>query len=186
MIISAKRNEYRTSEDGALLVKRKLQDKSYGMTNVFSCNELWFPCSDEDADEFYLKVFLGGWFGYHRFKQGQFLYGLFYLFTCGCCGVFYLYDLLELLLGDYYYFETSYDYDDVKGAVTRTKRRIYYAELKNKKRAVVLFGVAFFLTVILVQFIYRPVGNLLLCELAQLISQGIENGGVTELPILMQ
>lgn len=166
-----KREDYRRMEDGTLLV-RKVEDVRLGHFPVsFGVRELWFPCLMVDADRQYLLMVLGGWFGLHKFQEKRYFYGLFYLLTCGCFGVFYFWDLVEMLCGNYKVIQVSYGME--KGVLERKRKRCYYAPIRKKKRAVFLLGFAFFLTVILVQFLYRPVGTLVISTVAEFIANNV-------------
>lgn len=162
---------YRKAEDGTLLVKKYVKRQIGTLSMPFGEQELWFPCLSDDPDKRFLTMFFGGWFGYHRFQEKRYLYGLFYFLTCGCFGVFYLFDLLEMLWGNYGIHQISYEYE--QESLVRKKKRYYYAPLKQPRRAIVLLVIAFFLTLLLVQFIYRPVGTTVLNALSEWIANSV-------------
>lgn len=171
-----KQENYRMAEDGTLLV-RKTEDVRMGKLPVYlGTRELWFPCIDTDSDRQYLLMAAGGWFGLHKFMEKRYLYGLFYLLTCGCFGVFYLLDLVEMLCGNYRVNRISYDTDNDSGELKRRRRRFYYGPLRNKKKAAILLFMAFFLTVILVQFLYRPVGIYVIGTISEMIAESVSEG----------
>ena len=169
-----KQEDYRRAEDGTLLV-RKVEDVRMGHLPVsLGVREIWFPCLEVDADRHYLLMVLGGWFGLHKFQEKRYFYGMFYLLTCGCFGVFYLLDLVEMLCGNYRVVRVSYGME--KGVLERKRKRFYYAPVKEKRRAVFLLGFAFFLTVVLVQFLYRPVGTMVIGTVAEIIAKSVSEG----------
>jgi len=43
----------------------------------------------------------GGYFGAHRFYTGHYLFGAIQFFTCGGFGIWYLIDLVFILMGKY-------------------------------------------------------------------------------------
>lgn len=162
---------FRMDEDGRRYVKR-MEPVHLGVLPItMSYRERWFPCSDKDSDAQYLKMVLLGWFGYHRFREGKWLVGLFYLYTCGCFGVFYLYDLIEMILGNYWY--TKVTYEKGEEGIVRQKRKYYYAPLQQKRRAFLLLPAAVFLCLILIFTLYGPLLQWVLALCATVINQGI-------------
>lgn len=161
---------FRMDEDGKRYVKR-VEPVHMGILPItMSYREFWFPCSDRDSDAQYLKTVLFGWFGYHRFGEGKWLIGLFYLCTCGCFGVFYLYDLLEMILGNYWY--TKVTYEEGEEGIVRQKRKFYYAPLQKKRRAFLLLMMAVLLCLFLIYFLYGPLIQRVLTLCATIIDQG--------------
>lgn len=79
--------------------------------------EEYCKVSDIDPDEFYKLVLFGGMFGLHRFQDKQYAKGIGYLLTCGMFGMFWLIDLLIVLLGNYRLSDGSYvDHPNYKKA----------------------------------------------------------------------
>lgn len=165
--------DYRYTEDGVLLVRKLEAEKLGGFDTLVGNKEMWYRCSEKDSDSQYLKVVLGGWCGLHKFMEGSWLQGLFYLMTCGCFGVFYLCDLLTLFLGNYFYRDVTY-VDEGMG-IERRMQKIYYAPLEHRKRAALLFLLAFLILILAVCFIYQPIGNALIEWIAAFVS-----GQITE------
>ncbi|MBR4060659.1 MAG: TM2 domain-containing protein [Lachnospiraceae bacterium] len=117
---------------------------------------------------------LGGWFGLHKFMEGNWIRGLGYLLTCGCFGVFYLYDLFSMVCGNYCFKKVSYVEKD--GEVERKMQKIYYEPLMHRKRAVFLFLLAVVILVLVVRFVYQPIGNGLVGWLAAAVSGNVTEG----------
>ncbi len=163
-----KKENYRYTEDGVLLVRKTESGRTGNFSSLFYDRELWFRCSEKDPDRQYLQMVLGGWFGLHKFMEGSFLQGLGYLLTCGCFGVFYLCDLFAILCGNYFYRKVTYV--NVGPEVERSMQKIYYRPLEHKKRAFVLLPVAVGILVLAVWLIYLPVGKLLIGLLAMAAS----------------
>ena len=63
-----------------------------------------------------------------------------------------------------------------KGVLERKRKRFYYAPVKEKRRSVFLLGFAFFLTVVLVQFLYRPVGTFVIGTISEMIAESVSEG----------
>ena len=168
-----KKENYRYTEDGVLLVRKTDSGRTGGIGAMLENRELWYRCSEIDADSQYLKVVLGGWVGLHKFLEGSWLQGIFYLLTCGCFGVFYLCDLLALFCGNYFYKEVTYK-DEGQG-IERRMQKIYYAPLENRKMAIWLALLAVGILIVAICFVYQPIGNGLIEWLADTLS-----GQVTE------
>ncbi len=146
---------YRYTKDGVLLV-RKREAAGRGPGGILSPGrECWYRCSGNNPDRQYGKMVLLGWFGWHRFSEGDFLAGLFYLLTCGCFGVYYFYDLISMLAGNYSYLEVS----SPEGDMERRKSRVFYGPLERRGRALLLLPVAGLLLTAAVLYLYRPLGN---------------------------
>ncbi len=152
-----KKENYRYTEDGVLLVRKTESGRTGGIEAMLENRELWYRCSNIDPDSQYLKVVLGGWFGLHKFLECSWLQGIFYLLTCGCFGVFYLCDLFALFCGNYFYKEVTYT-DDGQG-IERRMQKVYYAPLENRKRAVWLALLAVGILIVAICFVYQPIGN---------------------------
>lgn len=148
---------YRYTKDGVLLV-RKWEAAGRGPGGiVLPGREGWYRCSGNNPDRQYGKMVLLGWFGWHRFSEGDFLAGLLYLLTCGCFGVYYFYDLISMLTGNYSYLEVSCQ--EGEGGLEQRKSRVYYGPLERRGRALLLLPVAGLLLTAAVLFLYRPLGN---------------------------
>ena len=126
---------------------------------------------------------LGGWFGLHKFIEGNWKQGLGYLLTCGCFGVFYLYDLFSMVCGNYCVKKVSYV--DKDGGVERRMQKIYYGQLQYKKRTAFLFWLAVIILVLAVWFVYQPIGNEIVGWLADVVSGQVTEGSAEQLSQLM-
>jgi len=163
-----KDKNYRYTEDGTLLVRKAESAYKGSVGALFPTMEVWYRCSEKNPDTQYLKMLCGGWFGIHKFMEGSYLQGIFYLLTCGCFGVFYFYDLLMMICGNYFYKEICYMEADI--GIERKMERVYYAPLRNKKKACGLLLVAIDILLLAVLFIYQPTGELLIDWLAKAAS----------------
>jgi TM2 domain-containing membrane protein YozV len=149
-ITSEDHGKYRMSENGEWQV-RKAINSGLATRNVY------YPCLSDDPDEFFRLAFLGGIIGAHKYKSGQVMQGIFYTLTFGLCGVLYLCDLLAMICGNYCVQNNLYVSDATNGyhIVKRVQKR-YLRALDNKRAAVMLFLLAFFIAVLAVGLIYRP------------------------------
>ncbi len=168
-----KKENYRYTEDGVLLVRKTESGRTGDIEAMIENRELWYRCSEIDPDSQYLKVVIGGWFGLHKFLEGSWMQGIFYLLTCGCFGVFYFCDLLALFCGNYFYKEVTYT-DEGQG-IERRMQKVYYAPLENRKRAVWLALLAVGILIVAICFVYQPIGNGMICWLSDTVS-----GQITE------
>jgi len=146
---------YRAYPDGRVEVKKILTQSVAGFSTFVENGTAYFPCMDADGDNFFILTLLGGWFGLHKFKTGNYLTGLFYALTFGCCGVFYILDLLSIILGGYSY--SMINRDNSSGMLSFKKKKFYSRPIKNKKKAVVLILAAAAATFLAINFIYLPV-----------------------------
>jgi len=170
----AKKECYRYTEDGVLLVRKQEQGQAGAFGLLPEFRELWFQCSDKNPDRQYLQMVLGGWFGLHKFMEGNWLQGMGYLLTCGCFGVFYLYDLFSMVCGNYCVKKVSYV--DKDGEVERRIQKIYDRPLQHRKRAILLIPVAVVVLVLAVCLVYRPIGETLIHWLADVVSTQVREG----------
>lgn len=179
-----KTENYRHGPDGTLLVKKLEPLRIGGFDTMLSGREVWFPCSLEDPDRQYRKMVLGGWFGYHKFQEKRWLAGLFYLLTCGCFGVFYLYDLTAMLSGSYFYKRVTYEQGE--NGIERRMHKIYYGPMEDRKRGLLLLIVAVVLVGAAIFFLYRPLGNVLIAWLSEVISGSVTEEEIGRLLWIMQ
>lgn len=150
-----KRENYRYTEDGVLLVRKNGASAWGAFGSVMQPGrEMWYLCSDEDSDRYFHRMALLGWFGWHRFKEGAWVSGIFYLLTCGCFGVFFLSDLLSMLSGDYFYRETTYGQGE--DGIERRMRKIYYRPLEDRRRGLLFLLAAVLVLAVAVLFLYLP------------------------------
>ena len=150
-----KKENYRYTEDGVLLVRKTESGRTGNFGSLFYDRELWFRCSEKDPDRQYLQMVLGGWFGLHKFLEKKYWQGIFYLLTCGCFGVFYLYDLFAMFVGDYSYKAVTYVEEDE--GLKRIMQKIYYKPLEKVLFPFLLqlFFLLYFLLYILVQTLFQ-------------------------------
>lgn len=127
----------------------------------FSGEKRKYKLSEMNSDIMYLKTVAGGWFGWHRFKEGDWLNGIFYALTCGIFGVGYISDLLLMLMGRRSYIDINIDVDST-GKKEYQKTKIYYAELENKKIALLGMAVAILITLIMANTAYKVIYNILI------------------------
>lgn len=173
---------YRYTGDDVLLVRKVEQGWQGGFGGDYS-RELWYQCSERNPDRQYLLMVLGGWFGLHKFVEGKLLQGFYYLLTCGCFGVFYLSDLIAMLLGDYFFKRVTYV--DEGDGLERKMQKIYYGPVENRKSALTLL-MAVVLLVLAVRFVYQPVGQNLLKWLAAAVSGNITEEDMGKILWMMQ
>lgn len=159
---------YRRTEDGVLLV---CKEKAGTFGSLDGMRQMWYQCSDKDADRQMVLVLIGGWFGLHKFLERSYLQGVFYLFTCGCFGVFYLYDLLQLLVGNYWFKDVEYVQEE-RGLV-RNMHRIYYGPIENKKLAALWMVLAVGILLLVVNFVYQPIGEGVIGWIAKMVSGNV-------------
>lgn len=179
-----KKGNYRYTEDGVLLVRKSESYKIGAFDTMFGNREVWFPCSEADPDHQYMKMVFLGWFGYHKFQERKLLQGVFYLLTCGCFGVFYLYDLIAMLCGNYFFKKGTYEEGD--NGIERHMRKIYYGPVESRKRGFLLLFVAVVLTVAVIHCLYQPVGRTLITWFAAYISNGVSEEEIAKLLWMMQ
>ena len=157
---NVREEKYRYTEDGILLV-RKQETVRVGVYDTGPIGRgLWYRCSGDDPDCHYRRMVLFGWFGWHRFRERSFGAGMFYLLTCGCFGVFYLYDLVSMLTGSYSYREISYR--EGEAGLERHKSKIYYGPMEDRKKGLLLLPLAAVILAAAVLFLYQPVGRMML------------------------
>ena len=172
----ARSEDYKYTEDGVLLVRKQEQGKAGAFGLLPECRELWFQCSEKNPDLQYVQMVFGGWFGVHKFMEGNWMQGIGYLLTCGCFGVFYLCDLFSMVCGNYCVKKVSYV--DKDGEIERKLQKIYYSPLQHRKRAILLIPVAVVVLVLAVSFVYRPIGEAVIHWLADVVSMQVREGVV--------
>lgn len=167
-----KKGNYRYTEDGVLLVRKQGACVWGAFGSVTQPGrEMWYLCSGEDPDRYFQHMALLGWFGWHRFKEGAWVSGIFYLLTCGCFGVFYLSDLLSMLSGDYFYRETTYGQGE--DGIERRMRKIYYRPPMDRGRGMLFLMAAAVVLAVAVFCLYIP----LLGWLSSLLSEFVRAAG---------
>lgn len=143
---------YRIFPDGRMELKRIVTESVAGISTFVEKGTAYFPCMETDGDQFFLIALLGGLFGFHKFKTGNYLKGLLYVLTFGCCGIFYIMDLISIITGGYHYKVILRDLSS--GVVNYQRKQFYSRPLKNKKRSIMLTILAAIIAFILVKFVY--------------------------------
>ena len=152
--------KYRVISDGITLVKKMESYEFGGISTMLGNREVWYRCSEKEPEKQFLTMVLGGWFGLHKFLEKKYWQGIFYLLTCGCFGVFYLYDLFAMFVGDYSYKAIPYVEEDE--GLKRTMKKIYYKPLEDKKKSFLLLLLAMGILFLAILLIYQPVGTFIL------------------------
>lgn len=165
--------DYLIDPDGSMKVKKKISTTNGLGLLSNGCSEHLFLCEEEDGNKAYLTTVLGGWFGLHKFKRSKWGQGLLYLLTCGVGGVFYTYDLIMMLMGNYY--DTKVEYAMEEGHIIQKKQRIYSRPVKNKKKWAVTVPAALLLTWALATFVYIPVAQGISQAISTIVQEVAEN-----------
>ena len=113
-----------------------------------------YKLSDKNADRVFILTVLGGWFGLHRYQEGDILNGLFYSLTCGIFGVGNVMDLLLMLMGRRSYIEVNVN-DHIPGALMFTKSKIYYDKISDKKKGLLGMIIAVIISFVLTNTFYK-------------------------------
>ena len=147
---------YRIYPDGSMEIKRTVT-QNVGIVRTFvPMREVYYPCTDIDGETFFKLALFGGWFGLHKFKTGNIGSGIFYALTLGFCGVFYILDLVSILIGGYSYNSIC----DVKenDNSNYVKRKYYSRPLAkgNKKKAILGIILALIIIIVVLRFVYVP------------------------------
>ena len=120
-------------EDGRVYVKR-YESIGFGPIDTgLAGRQRWFPVADMNTDVLVLKAAFGGWFGLHRFSQGEIGTGLLYNITCGCVGILPAIDILSYLTGSMYFYRVTYS--DGQN-VLRHKEKVYLRKPIHKGLAI--------------------------------------------------
>lgn len=143
---------YRIYPDGRMELKRIVTESVAGISTFVEKGTAYFPCMETDGDQFFLITLFGGLLGLHKFKTGNYLRGIIYALTFGCCGIFYILDLISIITGGYSYRMILQDRSS--GVVKYQRKQFYSRPLKNKKRAIFLTILAAVVAFILVKFVY--------------------------------
>lgn len=121
----------------------------------YSFRDEWYPVAADDPKIFSLKTLLGGWFGFHKFITGEKLQGLVYFLTCGGFGIFYLFDLASILLGNYYI--TKIEYDNPENKYQKTKTRLYLDKIDTPIFCLIVALAGIVISYISTRFIYMNI-----------------------------
>lgn len=137
-------SKIRTDTDGNKYVLRS------DVSGLGIGDKKWYRLSTEDTGDVLKYTLIGGWFGLHKFKEGDIKGGILYALTCGLFGVGYVFDILSLIIGVYNYKDTKYD-----KAGHKVKDKVYYKPLRNKKIAIVGLAMSLLLSFLLVNTLYK-------------------------------
>ena len=130
--------------------------------------EEYFPVADDDPVKFLYLTAIGGIVGLHKFITGELAFGIFYLLTCGGFGIFYLFDIVSILCGDYFLKQIRYEEDEEK--IRRNVCRIY---LRRLDRNSVFTGIACLVAASLISlFVYTKVYIPGLIRIGELLIRG--------------
>ena len=135
----------------------------------------WYPVADEDTDRLVTMAAFGGWFGLHRFAEGEIAGGLLYLMTCGCAGILPAIDIIQYLTGSRYISHVEYEDDE---GLTRVRTREYLKKSKNRKWAVLCVFLAIGVAILAWRLIYQWAAPAILQELYRLIAGGVGTDGL--------
>ena len=138
------KNKYRTDGEGNEYILRS------DVSGIGIGDKKWYRLSPDDPNDVLKYTLIGGWFGLHKFKEGDIFNGIIYLLTCGVFGVGYVFDILSLLIGTRSYKETILDTNGYK-----FKDKIYYKALSNKIVASICLVVSIILSFILLNTLYK-------------------------------
>lgn len=152
-----KEGKYTYYNDGSITVNKIVRSpdawkkpwESYTETRTYD-----YPCSDEDGNKTFLITTFGGWFGLHKFREGKFIQGLFYLLSCGCCCIFYFIDMFAVMTGNYTITNNHY-FRSKSGRVEKSQTVIYNRPVKNKK-LFLLAPIMAICSFLLLKFAYVP------------------------------
>lgn len=146
--------KYRYNSDGSIEVKKYVAEKVGFIETMSAEREVYYPCMDMDGDDFFKLTLFGGMIGLHQYKTGHYIKGLLYTLTLGCCGVFWILDLIMILTGNYKY--TYVEKVDVSGANTLQRKIYFNRPLKNKKFALISIPIACIVAFLIIYFGYIP------------------------------
>lgn len=171
--------KYRVFPDGRMEVQ-KLETRKLGfLDTMYVQGECWCPCSDENPDICFLFMIFTGWFGFHKWKEKRILSGLLYSLTGGFCGIFYIIDLVAMIMGNYS--SCQIIYHETEAGLIRGKQRIFYRPLQKKRAALIgllaSFGIAYFT----IYFLYRPIYQMIMIGISGLMAENMSHDQMKEL-----
>ena len=158
-------------EDGQVYVKRYESVGVGAFHTGIAGRQRWFPVSDANTDVLIVKAVFGGWFGLHRFSQGEIGTGLLYVLTCGCVGVLPALDILSYLTGTMYFYRVTYSGGK---DLLRQKEKVYFRKPSHKALAIAGMFASVLLGVVAWRFLYQGLGGALLDLFAVAV---LGNGG---------
>lgn len=169
----------RIDEDGTLYIQKYETVKILGLIK----GKKWYRCSEEDPDKIFLLTFLGGWFGLNKFREGKIKTGLFYLITCGCAGIFYVIDLINMITGTKCYEEITYE-EDKTGYLKRYKEKVFYKKLTNWKKAIIAIPLSIVISYILMNGVYKNLFFVITDLLSSITSLDIVKENIEKSPLV--
>ncbi len=164
--------------DGNKYIKRSVKK----MFNMYAVNDEWYPVASDDPKQFFIMSVLGGWFGIHKFKSKDYTQGLFYLLTCGGFGIFYVFDILQMVTGSYYVIQKSIESDESSISEQYVKRRIYLDKLDNKIFAIGGLLISVVIAYIAYKFLFCNVLNHLGLSVTNMISDSVNTSLNSSIP----
>ena len=166
---------YLVDSDGSMKVKKIISASNGVGIPVLSgsVSKHLFPCEEVDGNKAYITTLAGGWFGLHKFQRGKWGQGLLYLLTCGVGGVFYVYDLIMMLIGNYY--DTKVEYSMVEGHITQKKQRVYARPVRNKRIWALTVPVAMLFTWAVTTFVYIPTAQAITTAITTIVQDVAED-----------
>ena len=159
----SREDKYLVDEDGGMRVRKVNCRRIGGYETFMPEREYEYPCMDMDGDRLFLITLAGGWFGLHKFVTGRVLQGIGYAVSGGFGGVFYVLDLVEMLLGNYAHEEVSFAFAD-EGSVMKKSKRYYNRPVKRRIWGWIGVAAAVVLAVVVVSRMYVP-GMVMVCEM---------------------
>ena len=146
-------------EEGQAYVKR-YESVSIGPFDTgLAGRQRWYPVAEINTDVQVAKAVFGGWFGLHRFSQGEIGTGILYALTCGCIGVLPALDIVQYLTGSMYFFMVSYSGER---DTVRKKEKVYLRKPVNKGWAAAGIVVSLLIAAAAWKFLYRGLGSVLI------------------------
>lgn len=104
-------------------------------------NGKWYPASDEDSDEVFMKTCMFGVFGWFQFHTKHYISGLLYLLSCGFFGIGWIFDILHFLIG-----------------YAKDADKEYYLPISDKKKGWISLLVCIAAAVVLVMIYMKAFG----------------------------
>ncbi len=171
-----KSSSVRYDSDGNKYVKRAVK-AAFGS---YAVKDEWYPVATDDPSSFFIMAVLGGWFGLHKFKSRDYLQGLFYLLTCGGFGIFYIFDILQMVTGSYFVVQKNVELDDNAISERYAKRRVYLDKLGNKALAIGGLLASVVIAFVAYKFAYCNIVSSLGLSVSNVLTdsfdQGLKNG----------
>lgn len=164
------KGRYLYYSDGTIKTKRiitkDINFKGIGALSTYiEDGEKIYDCIDTEPDKYFYYTLFGGWFGLHKFMSKNILYGMLYLLTFGCCGVFWIYDLLSIITGNYYITEIQEINNDL------VKEKYYIKPLEHKWKYLIFTLIALVIAVLFVRYCYPGLLQSITSTIAQFLSQ---------------